>query len=232
MRSSIPGFVGLVAAPFLLAATACDRSTAPGPRRAVEFRLAAPVVATLAGTAGAASAPLVITSFRIAVFAASLGRDGQFGCIDCNGNTDDGPSMAALIDVPLSGADVRVATEQVSVGRYGAVEFSLGVLDPRQYPSPVWEQGTTLEIQGRFGGVPFRLALPVSGVFRQVLPSAVDVAVAGASTLQVTIALPVASWFVSNGVPLDPNNAASRAVIEANIRRGFLPPESASASEK
>jgi hypothetical protein len=36
--------------------------------------------------------------------------------------------------------------------------------------------------------------------------------------INVTITLPVASWFAGNGTPLDPADAAARAQIASNAR--------------
>ena len=50
----------------------------------------------------------------------------------------------------------------------------------------------------------------------------VDIAAGSvAQQLNVTIRLPVASWFDNGGVALDPTNAAQRTLIESNARRSF-----------
>jgi hypothetical protein len=216
---------------FALVLAACDRSTSPGPRGKVEFRLATTTSLAPAAASTSAASALEVTSIRLALFAAALGRGEEFGCINCDGNSDAGPSVAALIDVPLT-TPVRVAVEQASLGHYTDVEFSLGTLASGMYPSADWSAETTIEILGRFRGVPFRLALPVTGVFRQALQPNVDVSTVGAaSTAQVTITLPVASWFELGGTFLDPNDPAARAQIAANIRRSFVATDSGPSRE-
>ena len=207
-----------------VAAAGCERPTVPVARVPVAFHVVVSGPSLSANRVAAATVSgLEITTVRLGIGVASLGTNGQYGCVDCQGDTSDGPSPGALVDIPMSGAPVRVVTEQVSPGVYGEVEFTLRTLAPGQWPSATWSATTTIEITGRFGGSPFTITLPVAGMFRQTLKTPLHV-VAGAApgALDVTITLPVASWFEAGGVLVDPNVATSRAVIEANIRRAFL----------
>jgi hypothetical protein len=209
----------------VLASTACDAGTGPKASRPVAFHLAA--LASAAATTAAAAAPLEITSVRLVVGAASLGSGDQFGCIDCQGNDGETASPQQLVSVPLDGSAVALATEQVNVGSYSEAEISLETPTAATVAAdPSWTAGSTIEIAGRFNGVPFKLPLTIAGSFREALSPPVEVtAGTGAGTLSVRITLPVASWFLANGASLDPAVPGQRAQIEANARASIQPPE-------
>jgi len=81
--------------------------------------------------------------------------------------------------------------------------------------------------------VAFTLPIAVAGSFRETLTPPVDVPAGRASgPIQVTITLPVASWFTSNGTALDPANPTQRAQIEANARASIQPLEAASRGQE
>ena len=220
--------VALVAA--ALAVAACARSTSPTPTRAVGFQIAArsPTASPSAG-----AAPLEVTSFRLVAGAATLGNAEQFGCVDCQGGGGpDGQSAVAgtpsrLVTVPLDGAATDLVTEDVSVGTYSAAELSVEA--PNSLTTGLdasWPAGATMQINGRYKGTPFTLAFIITGSFREPLSPPVTVASSSVpTTLPVRITLPVASWFVSNGVTLDPSVTANRALIESNARAPFLSTE-------
>lgn len=221
-------FVLAVAGPAAVAG--CGSSTSPGPRTPVAFHVAMPAGVAAAGSVTASSSsPLEIRTVRIGIQAAALGRGDQFGCIDCQDNTSDagsdsghGTAPGVVVNVPLSGVAVRIPAEPASPGSYTMAEFSLAPLAGPPYPSAAWAAGTTIEIDGQFGGAPFTLSLPVSGTFVEALGTPIQVTGAGtASEIQVTITLPVASWFQAGSAWLDPAVPASRLAIEANVRRAF-----------
>ena len=197
----------------------CNQSTGPGASHPVAFRLAA-----ASSAAPATMGALTITSFRLSVGEASLGSGGEFGCKDCQG---DQPAITpAVVDVPLDGRAVDIATEQVQPGSYSTVE--LGVV--RLPASPAgWPAGATLEIKGDFGGQAFALPLVIEGTFREQLAAPVVVGAGGTpATVAVSITLPVSSWFNGASGMLDPANPAQRTEIEANARKSFAAPEAGS----
>lgn len=214
------------------ALSSCDPGRA-GPRqsRPVDIRVAAAGLSVV----GASTAPaaLEITSLRLVIGAASLGRGDQFGCVDCEGEYGDGPQAQKLIEVVPGGAPVLVSTELVGAGRYEQAEISVeqpsaatlaGVTD--------WPAGATMEVVGRFNSQPFRLPLTIQGSFRETLSTPVEVTSGSApAAVAITITLPVASWFSSGSATLDPNDAGQRAQIEANARRSFQSDESGRESE-
>lgn len=209
------------------AAAACNNATtAPKNTQPVAIQVAAATA-----SAATAASPLALQSLRLAVNLAALGSGDQFGCIDCQGGPQDtgaeGTSSSMIVAVPPGGGSVQLATEQVSPGRYQDVELELAAPSAQLLTAnPDWQPGVTIEIKGAFSGKPFILTLPVQGTFRQHLPTPVDVpASAAAGPITVTITLPLADWFSANGSPLDPNDPAQRAQIEANARRFFQPVE-------
>ncbi len=217
----------------ILAAAACDRSTSPHGLTPVRFQ-----IATTAASAGAApgllaaTGPIEVSTVQLVVGRAALGDGAEFGCHDCQGNFTDDQSAPTLVTLPLGAATVAVVTEQVSPGRYGAAELSL--MAPSAGTIAGMDgapAGTTVRVVGRFNGVPFRLDLAIDGSFRGALIPPMDIATgAMSSTASVTIRLPVDSWFVSNGVALDPAKAGDRASIEANIRASFSATEAEASS--
>ncbi|HXM39316.1 MAG TPA: hypothetical protein VN908_11745 [Gemmatimonadales bacterium] len=225
--------IGLVTAVGALALSACN-STGPRVTRPVNVKVAASSASAIAG--GAAAGPIEITGLRLVVGQTSLGSGDQFGCVDCQ---DSGPENAdaqdapVLLVVPVDGTPVSVRTERVGPGQYAAVEIE--VASPNAAilaANPTWPAGATIEVTGRYNGVAFTLPLAIEGAFRETLSPPVDVPAGGVSTISVTITLPIATWFTSNGTALDPANAAQRAQIEANARVSFQPLESESERER
>ena len=197
----------------------CNQSTAPGSSHPVAFRLAA-----ASSSAPATMGALTLTSFRLAVGEASLGSGNEFGCKDCQG---DQPAVEpAVVDVPLDGRAVEVATEQVQPGSYSTVELGVVRLPAS---TPGWPVDATLEIKGDFGGQAFALPLTIEGSFREQLAAPVVVGAGGTpATVAVNITLPVSTWFKGSSGVLDPANPTQRAEIEANARRSFAAPEASS----
>ena len=228
--------IGLVTAVGALAVSACN-STGPRVTRPVNVKVAASSASAIAG--GAAAGPIEITGLRLVVGQTSLGSGDQFGCVDCqdsgpeNAHAQDAQDAPVLLDVPVDGTPVSVRTEQVGPGQYAAVEIEVASPNaPILAANPSWPAGATIEVTGRYNGVAFTLPLSMEGAFRETLSPPVDVPAGGVSTISVTITLPVATWFTSNGTALDPANAAQRAQIEANARVSFQPLESESGRER
>lgn len=158
------------------------------------------------------------------------GSGEEFGCKDCQNNDAGGEREATptVVELTMDGAPVSVVVEQVNEGRYSEAEIS--VMPPSAANSG-WTPGTTIEITGTANGRAFVLPLSITGSFRETLTPPVSVTASGTPTaLPVTITLPVAAWFQSNGVALDPADAAQRAQIEANARAAFQPLESSEGS--
>jgi hypothetical protein len=151
---------------------------------------------------------------------AALGNGDQFGCVDCEGDQEDANPAPAVVTVPVDGSPVSVAAERVASGHYSSVEIELVTPSAALLAAtPGWTADGTIEVRGRYNGVDFTLSLSIPGQFRETLSPAIDVPAGGLpGPINVTITLPVASWFSSNGTALDPSDAAARAQIAANAR--------------
>jgi hypothetical protein len=200
----------------------CNQSTSPGTTQPVTFRMAAASQA-----APATVGPLSLTGFRLVIGEASLGAGGQFGCVDCQGGGSEGSPTPALVNIPLDGSAVEVATEQVQAGSYSAVEIGLARLAPAVVATtPGWPADATIEVQGTFAGQSFTLPLAIDGTFQEQLAAPVVVGTSGTpATIQVGITLPVSSWFTGTNGSLDPSDPAQLATIQANARKSFAASE-------
>ena len=200
----------------LLVLSACN-STNPGAIQSVMVNVRAN--ATSQSTTQAAGA-VEISGLRLVIGQAALGNGDQFGCADCQGGQQDVTPVPAVVTVPVDGSPVSVAAERVASGHYSAVEIELVTPSSAVLAATTgWTAGATIEVRGRHNGVDFTLPLAIPGQFQEALSPAIDVPVGGLSgPINVTITLPVASWFTSNGTPLDPADAAARAQITANAR--------------
>ena len=200
----------LMPATALLVLCACS-TTSPRATQAVLVLLKAN--ATQGPTQSAA---LQITGVRLVIRQTSLGDGEEFGCVDCQ-NANREP---AVLTVPLDGSPVSVAAERIAPGHYSAVEIQL--VPPSSallVATPGWSTDATIEVRGRYNGTAFILPLAIPGQFRETLSHAIDVPAGGLpGPINVTITLPVASWFASNGLLLDPDDRAARAQITANAR--------------
>lgn len=226
MKNMNRKWMTLLAVVAPLAAAACDVTA---PSRTVDIYVSADKPLT---SVVSASQQLEVTSLQLVVGAASLGSGQEFGCVDCQGNYDDAPSLGPrVVDVPVDGGAVQVAAEGVGPARRHITEAEISLEAPTG-ASPDWPGDATIRIAGSFAGTPFTLALNVTGDFRASVDPPLDISDSdGLTELAVTIALPVASWFTSNGVALDPTNADQRASIEANIRQSFTTSEPETAAE-
>ena len=209
-----------VGALSLLALDACNRPSDPAMSQPVAIHVKASAMppASLGAAAG-------ITSFRLSIGQAAIGNGDQFGCVDCQDTGSEIPFVPSVIDVPLDARPVELATEHVGPGTYSMVEVE--VVRPTVAPTG-WAAGATMQVAGTFNGTPFTLTFSVEGSFRETVTPPVVVSSTGAppSTAAVTITLPVGTWFTAvDGTPLNPNDPAQRAQIEANVQASFAAPE-------
>ena len=203
-----------------LALGSCNRPSGPAVSQPVAIHVKASAMprASLGAAAG-------ITSFRLSVGQAAVGNGDQFGCVDCQDTGPETPFVPSVIDVPLNAQPVALLTEQVGPGTYSMVEVE--VVRPAVAPNG-WAAGATMQVGGTFNGAPFTVTFAVEGSFRETVAPPIVVSNSGAmlSTVAVTITLPVGTWFTAvDGTPLNPNDPAQRAQIEANVRASFAPPE-------
>jgi len=204
---------------LVLALGACD-STIGGPTAGhpVSFSLASQSTA-----AGAAA--ISIDAFRLSVGGVALGGGDEFGCKDCTGSQANVPPE--IVAVPLDGSPVQVRTEEVAPGTYREAEIEVTKATADLLKAhPSWAASTTLQLSGTFAGRAFDLQMAIEGSFRETLATPLVVGSSGTQgSAQITFTLPVNKWFGGAAGPLDPNSAADRQVIEANIRSSFGPAE-------
>jgi len=205
----------LALATAVLVVGACN-STSPHASQAVMVLVKANPTRSPSQSAGAVE----ITGVRLVIGQAALGNGDQFGCMDCTGDQQDANPEPVVVTVPVDGSPVSVAAEFVAPGHYSAVEIELVSPSPALLAAtPGWSAGSTIEVRGRYNGTDFTLPLAIPGQSRETLSPAIDVPTGGLSApTNVTITLPVASWFASNGTPLDPADSAARAQIASNAR--------------
>lgn len=205
----------------VLAGCNSNSATAPGMGQTVAFRLA--TTTPLAAAAG----PLTISSFRLVVGGAALGNGDQFGCVDCQDAGQDARAVPEVAGIPLDGSPVQLRTEQVQPGTYTMMEVEVVIPSPPVLAAtPGWSAQNTMLISGTYNGRAFELGLPIEGTVRERLATPLVVGTGGTPALvQVTISLPVATWFAGASGTLDPTDATQRAMIEANARRSFAPLE-------
>ena len=170
------------------------------------------------------TAALEITGVRLVISQVALGTGQEFGCVDCQGDGRGGNPGPSVVTVPVDGSPVSVAAERIAPGHYAAVEIELVPPPPALLAAtPGWLSGATIEVRGRYHSTDFTLSLAIPGQFRQPLSPAMDVPAAGLpGPINVTLTLPVVSWFASNGTPLDPSDPAARAQIAANARASVI----------
>jgi hypothetical protein len=174
---------------------------------------------------GQSAGPVEITGVRLVIGEVALGNGDQFGCVDCQGDQQDENPQPLVVTVPVDGSPVSVAAERVRAGHYSAVEMELVPPSPALLAAtPGWSAGSTIEVRGRYNGTDFTLPLAIPGQFREALSPPIDVPAGGLpGPINVTITLPVASWFSNNGTPLDPADATARALIAAKARASVTP---------
>jgi hypothetical protein len=207
----------------LLLLGACN-STSPRATQAVMVNVKANASPQAASPAAGA---VEITGLRLVIGQAALGNGDQFGCVDCEGDQQDVSPAPAVVTVPVDGSPVSVAAESVPPGHYASVEIELESPSAALLAAtPGWTAGATVEVRGRYNGVDFTLPLALPGQFQETLSPAIDVPAGGLpGPINVTITLPVASWFSSNGTALDPGDPAAQAQILANARASITAAE-------
>lgn len=217
---------GTVLITSILAVAACLESTAPD---GVPVQLRAGATTSSAGGSVSASraaltaSGLEITSLRLMISEVGLGYGDQFGCIDCEGDDENGNGAPRVVDVPLHGGSVLLETEMASPGTYPEMEIEL---ERSVSPPAGWPSQATIEVAGRNAGESFTIQLSVEGSSRQSLDSPVVVTDQAPASLSATLQFPVRGWFTtSTGRQLDPNSPTDRAAIEQNIRTYFADAE-------
>lgn len=210
----------------LVLATACGDAAGPG-GAPVDIQLAAQGTAPVGvyGPAQTVTAGLEVTALRMAVGQAGLGNVDQFGCIDCQGDSEQA-TAPRLVTVPLDGSPVHLETEMASAGSYAEIELELA---PSGAPGD-WPSGSALQITGKQSGNAFDLFVAVQGSSRHTLSAPVVISGLETASVSAVLEFPVREWFTGpGGAALDPTNDADRAIIVSNVRAYFYAPETSGA---
>ena len=113
----------------------------------------------------------------------------------------------------------RVLDSSIPAGTYDKIEFEIHPLERATNDAAADDlvnQHASAIIEGTFNGQPFTFvtALEAEQEFEGNF-------VVTDKSSNVTFDVDTTSWFVKDGVALDPRDAANRAAIEANLRRSI-----------
>lgn len=250
----------VMALPFALAACGSDDPT--GPEGTVPVRVAFSTGgAALSSTSGASfslngmdqltltgeNGTLVITDIRLIVAEFELERD-EAACVE--GIEDDDceefEAPPSLLDLPLEGGSVVVATANVPEGTYTEFEFEVEDLDLDDDDEVITRQRIEqirAELLGLFPAFPDDASMVVTGTFTPtagvpqsftvffdadievemdlVPPLVIDAT--GAASRTITINLDPTLWFQANGQVLDLSAFNGQTLeFEAEIEDGFV----------
>jgi hypothetical protein len=171
--------------------------------------------ATTAGQPASTADATVLTRARIALQK-----------IELRSRTDDmraeiavGPIVLDLGAADLDGKVHRVLDSTVPAGTYDEIEFEI---HPLERPTTaagaddLVKQHASAIIEGTFNGQPFTFVSALEA--EQELEGTFVVT---DSSSNVTFDVDTSSWFVKDGVRLDPSDPANRAAIEDNLRRSI-----------
>ncbi len=233
--------IGRMLPPALLAVVglaACDSSTGPEDSESVAIRFVAAETSTGGAAAGGLDlAPVVgtngsleITDLRMIV--AELEFEGSNGTCGINGDDDDEEDCfevelpPRLVDVPLDGAPLTIATAELPAGVYREFELEVEDLEDDEDDSdfagdiatlateirsayPEWPEEGTIRVEGTFtpnGGTPESFVVWIDGeveVELELVPP-LDIPAAEGDAHTLDIVLYPERWFVrENGTVID-----------------------------
>lgn len=179
-------------------------------RGAVAGSVATPTRAT-ADTLRAGYDEIVITSARIALRQVFIGRSGGIDCSAAPGDDRCRPLLTRelVVALPLgSMAEERLALP-VPEGAYAQV--ALETIASAQLG------GQSVRVEGTFNGAPFVYVADVAIARALALPRPLLVGWTGHPT-NVTVSIPVTSWFRGARGLLDPRLAQKDGTIDAQLR--------------
>lgn len=238
-----------------LSLAGCADGTGPnGSSQAVTLNVAtSPVTASVAPESLVVGGhELVLSSVEIVLREIRLKRVGgdDLPCAGdgSGGDSDDAPAASAsdgrgddddddaceyfstgplLIDLPLGGAPTRVVTVDVDSGSYRRAEFRIhkpsGSEDAAFVAANPDFDRISVRATGTYDGVPFTFETDVSARQKISLDPPLEVGLAGPTDL--TLMVDVKTWFVRNGVLVDPAQAArgkpAYGLVADNIRSSF-----------
>ena len=241
--------------PFALAACGDDDPT--GPAGSAQVRLAFSTTASPSATSlpslrmdelsvAGSNGTLLITDVQLIVAEFELEGDDD-ACEALTGDDDcmEFEAPPALLDLPLSGGEVIVATANVPAGTYDELEFEVEDLDEDDDDSQLTRdriQQIRSDLLALYPGFPQEASMVVSGTFTPTggaaqpftvyfdadieveldLVPALVVDTAGAASRTITVNLQPDVWFSANGQVLDLSAFDGETLdFELEIEEGF-----------
>ncbi len=133
---------------------------------------------------------------------------------------DVGP---VLVELPLDGTTIMIANSAITDGSYTGLQAELEAVTPEDQGAttflaahPDWK-GVSVLVTDPTGAPIFKSS--VEAKIEMQFPSPITVQ---SNTLNLTIAVDVASWFKdASGAVIDPTKPANAEAINANIRKSF-----------
>ncbi|MBI4544363.1 MAG: hypothetical protein HY703_04125 [Gemmatimonadetes bacterium] len=240
----------LAAAAVLLPACGDDDGTGPdGPRSAsLSFTVprpggsAPPGFASLVPVTDAAGRVLNIDSVQVVLAEVELERADDPSDCDSSGRgnpCDEFEAGPVLVSLPVNGGVITAFQEEIPPGTYD--ELELEIEEPEENDAatqafrtrhPSWPISASVHVKGTFdandgkGPQPVNVFIQGEGEIERKLQPPFVVATGTTGTLNVTVAVDVASWFRnSDGSLIDPRALAAdgnlRDRVEENIKRSF-----------
>jgi len=246
----------LVGAGVLL--TACEDTSSPSDEARVSVAMSAQSSAATSGTTNPINANgdlvltgtngvLTITDVKLVVSEFELKRDNDDDCEEVVGSDDDCEEFESapfLVDLPLNGSEVVVATDRVPAGTYTEMEFEIEDLDDDADDSAgnrtVIQQLRT-QLRAAYPGISDDASVIVVGTFTPVggqarpftvfLDADIEVEMAlnppltiseSGANRTVTLSIDPALWFRSNGQVLDLSDLNGDILeFEVEVEDGF-----------
>jgi hypothetical protein len=265
MIRRFPSIARLHGAPLVLAAaaalvfSACDSSTGPEDSEQVTIRFAAETSAGGAAAPGIEAAPVTgtngtldITDLRVIV--AELEFEGTNGTCGANGDDDDEDCFEVelpprLVNIPLDGSPLAVATTELPAGSYNEFELEIEDLEDDEEDTafaaeidaleaeirntfPEWPRDGTIRVEGTFtptGGAPEAFVVWIEAeveVELDLVPP-IDIPAAEGDAHTLDIVLFPERWFVrGDGTVIDLTEwdfqtTGELLELEVEIENGF-----------
>ena len=213
----------------LVGLAACDSSTGPEDSESVAIRFAAETTTGGAAAPGLELAPVVgtngtldITDLRVII--AELEFEGTNGTCGANGDDEDDEDCfevelpPRLVNVPLDGAPLTVATTELPAGSYSEFELEIEDLEDDEEDTqfaaeidaleaeirntfPEWPSDGTIRVEGTFtpnGGAPESFVVCIEGEVEVELELSppIDIPAAEGDAHTLDVVLFPERWFV------------------------------------
>ncbi|MDZ7807309.1 MAG: hypothetical protein U5K71_09345 [Gracilimonas sp.] len=132
-----------------------------------------------------------------------------------------------IVNLPLDGSAIQLTSQNIPIGLYDEFEMEIendddgnDVNDP-DFINEGDENGYSMVIKGSYNGADFMFRTDTDFEIEMDLNPPLEISETSGSP-SVAINIDPSGWFVdSNGNALDPNDPASKEIIEDNIKNSF-----------